>query len=302
MGKEMELEMSNEKPSKVDAADVNEASTTSVVPGIPDLGNFTPARVGLGRAGGALPTSHRLAVTTAHSSARDAVHSEVDLEMLHRSINGLSEVYTQATDRAEYLRRPDLGRRLADDARAGGSHAGDTDADGSNSVGSDAGTVDWQAHAGEIGIVIADGLSPQAVSEHAASLVGELQKLFEEELPGKSVANPIFVHQGRVAVGDYVSERTGWNVTVIIIGERPGLSVPSSLGMYLTWQARSGMTDESRNCISNIHPPHGISYREAARSAAALINAFYEQGKSGYEIKAIEAAGDAALEINPEDV
>lgn len=144
--------------------------------------SFTPARVGRGRAGGAVPTSHRLAVTTtAHSSARDAVHSEVDLEALHQSIGGLSEVRTQAADRAEYLRRPDLGRRLADDINASGRASAGSDA-GDNA----ASTVDWQAHAGEIGIVTADGLSPQAVNEHAVPLVDELQKVFAEEMPGKS--------------------------------------------------------------------------------------------------------------------
>ena len=143
--------------------------------------SFTPARVGRGRAGGAVPTSHRLAVTTAHSSASDAVHSEVDLEALHQSIGEPCEVRTQAADRAEYLRRPDLGRRLADDINASDRASGGSDA-GDNA----ASTVDWQAHAGEIGIVTADGLSPQAVNEHAVPLVDELQKVFAEEMPGKS--------------------------------------------------------------------------------------------------------------------
>lgn len=258
----------------------NDDTGTNVIPGLSDLGSFTPARVGLGRAGGALPTKERLKIVTAHSSARDAVHSTVNLATLHQGIDGLDEVRTNARTRTEYLRRPDLGRILADDDYRD----------------CDSGSIDWSAHTGEIGIVIADGLSPQAINDHAVPLVGELQKALAKELPGKKVAKPIFVHQGRVAAGDCVSEHADWAVTVVIIGERPGLSVPSSLGMYLTWRAHVGMTDESRNCISNIHPPHGLSYSEAARSATVLINAFYEQGKSGYQIKAVEELGHAAVE------
>lgn len=244
-----------------------------IVKGIDDLRSYTPARVGLGRAGAAMPTHERMALLTAHSSARDAVHSRVDVAGLKEEISHMSELESQTSDRHEYLRRPDLGRR-----------PGNVD------------HIDWLKHVGDVGFMIVDGLSPQAVNEHAAPLVAALETELAKALPDKQIAAPVFAHRGRVALGDHVGERAGWDTTIVIIGERPGLSVPSSLGMYLTWKAKPGTTDEARNCISNIHPPHGIGYSEAAVGAARLVCAFYERGFSGYQVKAVEGPGDTAIQ------
>ncbi len=218
----------------------------------------TRARVALGRAGDALPTARELEFRAAHAAARDAVHQPLDPDLVRAALPGreLLEVHSAAPDRATYLQRPDLGRQLA-----AGTELPRTGAD--------------------LAVVIADGLSPRAVHEHAAGLVTALL----ERLPGWSVAPLVLAHQARVALGDAVGEALGARAVVVLIGERPGLSSADSLGVYLTWDPRPGRIDSERNCVSNVRPPHGLSYAQAADTVAALLGAARELGASGVVLK-----------------
>jgi ethanolamine ammonia-lyase small subunit len=119
------------------------------------------------------------------------------------------------------------------------------------------------------------------VHEHAAGLVGALL----ERLPGWSVAPLVLAHQARVALGDAVGQALGARAVVVLIGERPGLSSADSLGVYLTWDPRPGRADSERNCVSNVRPPHGLSYAQAADTVAALLTAARELGASGVALK-----------------
>ena len=218
----------------------------------------TRARVALGRAGDALPTARELEFRAAHAAARDAVHQPLDPDVVREQLPGveLLEVHSAAPDRATYLQRPDLGRQLAE-----GTELPHTGAD--------------------LAVVIADGLSPRAVHEHAAGLVGALL----ERLPGWSVAPLVLAHQARVALGDAVGEALGARAVVVLVGERPGLSSADSLGVYLTWDPRPGRADSERNCVSNVRPPHGLSYAQAADTVAGLLTAARELGASGVVLK-----------------
>ena len=185
------------------------------------LRELTGARIALGRAGHSLPTRELLAFQLAHARARDAVWCELEA-------NALAEfqqirMKSAARDRHEYLLRPDLGRRLA--------------------AGTKIERGEWDSV-----IVVADGLSATAVHRHAAELVRELI----ERLEGWRIAPICVVEQGRVAIGDDIGERIGAEMALVLIGERPGLSSPDSLGAYLTWAPRVGRTDAERNCVSNI--------------------------------------------------
>jgi len=213
-----------------------------------DLRSFTPARVGLGRTGHSLPAAEVLRFRLDHARARDAVHEPLDPASL-----GISHLllHSAAPDRATYLRRPDLGRRLAADVRI---ERGDYDA----------------------AIVIADGLSAPAVHHHAPPLLAALlPKLAEWKLAPTSV-----VLQGRVAIGDEIGERLGARIVVMLIGERPGLTSPDSLGVYLTWDPRPGRTDAERNCVSNVRT-EGLSYGAAAETIFMLMNAARGRRLSG---------------------
>jgi ethanolamine ammonia-lyase small subunit len=218
----------------------------------------TRARVALGRAGDALPTARELEFRAAHAAARDAVHQPLDPAVVRAALPDveLLEVHSAAPDRATYLQRPDLGRQLA------------------------AGT-ELPRSGADLAVVLADGLSPRAVHEHAAGLVTALL----ERLPGWSVAPLVLAHQARVALGDAVGEALGARAVVVLIGERPGLSSADSLGVYLTWAPRPGRADSERNCVSNVRPPHGLSYAQAADTVAALLGAARELGASGVVLK-----------------
>jgi ethanolamine ammonia-lyase small subunit len=213
-----------------------------------DLRSFTPARVGLGRTGHSLPTAEVLRFRLDHARARDAVHEALDPASL-----GIPHLllHSAAPDRATYLRRPDLGRRLAPDTKL---DRGDYDA----------------------AMVIADGLSAPAVHHHAAPLLAALLP----KLEGWKLAPVCVVLQGRVAVGDEIGERLGARLVAVLIGERPGLTSPDSLGVYLTWDPRPGRTDAERNCVSNIRP-EGLSYGAAAETIAMLMNAARGRRLSG---------------------
>lgn len=222
------------------------------------LRGATRARVALGRAGDALPTARELEFRLAHAVARDAVHTALDPAAVRAGLDGVSvlEVHSAAADRAEYLQRPDLGRRLAPGSSLPRALA-------------------------DVAIVLADGLSPRAVHEHGAGLTTALL----DRLTGWSVAPVVLATQARVALGDEIGAALGARVVVVLIGERPGLSSADSLGVYLTWDPRPGRVDSERNCVSNVRPPHGLGYAEAADVVVRLLGAARELGASGVALK-----------------
>ncbi|HJV93805.1 MAG TPA: ethanolamine ammonia-lyase subunit EutC, partial [Azonexus sp.] len=221
------------------------------VPGTPDpwsaLRQHTPARIALGRSGDSLPTQALLEFGLAHALARDAVHLPLDAAALAAALDaaGLPHlaVHSQAVDRSAYLRRPDLGRQLTADSQAVLEKAALA-----------------PTAAPDLAFVIADGLSSLAVSRHALPLLHACLEL----LPGWSMAPVIIAEQARVALGDAIGAALGAGTVVVLIGERPGLSSPDSLGIYLTHRPRPGLSDADRNCISNVRP-EGLPYEAAAR-------------------------------------
>lgn len=207
-----------------------------------DLKSFTPARVALGQTGHSLPTSELLRFQLDHARARDAVYMQLD----DRSL-GFPHLLLRsaAPDRRTYLRRPDLGRTLSEESRAL-LEKGDYEA----------------------AIIIADGLSAPAVHHHAPALLESLLPGLHEE--GWQLAPLTVVLEGRVAIGDEIGALLGAQLAVVLIGERPGLTSPDSLGVYLTWDPRPGRTDAERNCISNVRT-EGISYAVAAHKIHFLM-------------------------------
>jgi ethanolamine ammonia-lyase small subunit len=230
------------------------------------LRGATRARVALGRAGDGLPTARLLEFKAAHAAARDAVHAPLDPTALRASLRAagvaaaavdeLVEVHSAAPDRATYLQRPDLGRRLAEGTEL---PAGECD----------------------VAIVIADGLSPRAVHDHAPGLVAAVL----DRLDGWAVGPLVLAAQARVALGDPIGAALGARIVVVAIGERPGLSSADSLGLYLTSGPRPGRVDSERNCISNVRPPHGLGYADAAGTLVGLLTAARELGASGVALK-----------------
>jgi ethanolamine ammonia-lyase small subunit len=221
-----------------------------------DLRSFTPARVAIGRTGNSLPTAELLRFELDHARARDAVYRE-----LAPGWPPLPHIALQsaAPDRSTYLRRPDLGRRLSEESKTRLSH-GDYDT----------------------AIIIADGLSALAVERHALPLLEQLQALLPRE--DWRLAPLTVVAQGRVAVGDEIGERLGARSVVVLIGERPGLTSPDSLGVYFTWNPRPGRTDAQRNCVSNIRA-EGLGYGPAARLIHLLLNEARRQKLSGVQLR-----------------
>ncbi|ONM47739.1 ethanolamine ammonia-lyase subunit EutC [Nocardia donostiensis] len=276
----------------------------------------TRARIGLGRAGDALPTARVLEFRVAHAAARDAVHTPLDVPALSERLAalGLGEpvhVRSRARDRAEYLRRPDLGREpehldrlptpaIADRTPVSGTgpHAGRAGA-GSGPAGTRPGGHGVPAfEPADIGVVLADGLSARALAEHGPAM---LSALIDELAPHYSFAPPVIATQARVALGDHIAAASGVTTVLVLIGERPGLSVADSLGIYLTHLPRPGRTDAERNCVSNIHPPDGLGYRSAAQVVAGLVAGARRLGRSGVALKDTsrspaldEGTGDAA--------
>lgn len=212
------------------------------------LRTFTPARVGLGRTGVSQQARDVLAFQLAHAQARDAVHARMNAAALQAAIAAIAaqtcpasvlRLHSAAPDRARYLQRPDLGRRLDENSRQALRGP-----DGSRC---------------DLAIIVADGLSALAVERHAAGLLDELLP----RLADWKIGPFCVVEQGRVAIGDEIGFALHAELSVVLIGERPGLSSPDSLGAYITWQPRPGRTDAERNCVSNIRS-EGLSYREAA--------------------------------------
>ncbi|WP_020178746.1 ethanolamine ammonia-lyase subunit EutC [Methylopila sp. M107] len=260
------------------------ADVLGPVPPRPDLWaglrNATTARIGLGRSGNALPLKAVLDFQLAHAKARDAVHDPLDVAAVQKALAPLKTiaVASSAPDRPTYLRRPDLGRRLSED--------GFTALDG-------AGT------GFDLVFVVADGLSATAVQSHAAPLV----QAATERLKGFSIAPVVVATQARVALGDDVGERLGARLVAVLIGERPGLSVADSLGVYLTFGPKRGRRDAERNCISNVHTHGGLSYALAADKLAWLATAALRLGLTGVKLKDdVDAlAPPAAPAIGPSD-
>ena len=222
------------------------------------LRDATSARIGLGRAGQGMPTTPMLAFQLAHARAQDAVHAALDIAVIAASLGrDVVVVESAAANREAYLRDPDLGRRLGNGASS--LTAGDRD----------------------LAIVIADGLSATAANTYAAPLVHALSARLE----GWSMAPTVLARQARVAIGDPVGEALGARAVVVLIGERPGLSTPHSLSAYLTWAPRPGRRDSERNCVSNIHEPHGLSVERAADRIAWLLGEARRLGFTGVDLK-----------------
>jgi ethanolamine ammonia-lyase small subunit len=239
------------------------------------LRRFTAARIALGRVGDSVPTAAALDFSLAHALARDAVHAPLDVPALEIGLAALGHetlaLHSAAADRAQYLRRPDLGRRLedADRGRLRAAAAG-LRLDGTPSP-----------DAPRIAVVIGDGLSAVAVQRHAVPLLCALKPHLDQPL----MAPLIIATQARVALGDEIGELLGADQIIMLIGERPGLSAHDSLGVYLTHGPRIGRTDAERNCISNVRP-QGLSYDEAAQRLALLLRGAQRLGASGVLLKA----------------
>ncbi|TIC79905.1 ethanolamine ammonia-lyase subunit EutC [Nocardioides sp. GY 10127] len=234
------------------------------------LRGSTRSRIGLGRAGDALPTREVLALRSAHAVARDAVHLPWDADALEAGLAPLGlpvhRVHSAAVDRAEYLRRPDLGRRPVSLDGVPGAAPGSYD----------------------VAIVLADGLSARAQDDHGATLTRVLVDSLTAV--GLTLAPLVLAEQSRVGLGDHVGAHLGATAVVVVIGERPGLSVADSLGLYLTHRPRPGRRDSERNCISNVHPPDGLSYERAAQVLTALVLGARELGESGVRLKDVGPA------------
>jgi ethanolamine ammonia-lyase small subunit len=229
------------------------------------LRRLTAARIGLQRSGASLATGPLLDFRLAHARARDAVHEALDQVKLAADFAGLGipvlQVASAAAGQQQYLMRPDLGRRLTPKAAAA-----------------------LRPHAGryDVAFVIADGLSAQAVQIHAQpTLAGVLPPLRAE---GWRIAPLVVVRHGRVAIGDVIAALLGADCVTVLIGERPGLSAPDSMGAYLTWQPHPGTTDADRNCISNIRPD-GVGTADTAHKLLHILRAIRGRRISGVALK-----------------
>ncbi|WP_428550752.1 ethanolamine ammonia-lyase subunit EutC [Pseudomonas edaphica] len=234
-----------------------------------ELRRLTPARIALGRTGTSIPTNAQLDFQFAHAQARDAVHLPFDhaglsSQMAERGRDSLL-LHSAALDRHMYLQRPDLGRRLSDEsAQSLRDYAA-----------ANPGGVD-------LAVVVADGLSALAVHKHTLPFLTRMEEQTQAE--GWSLSPVILVEQGRVAVADEVGQLLGAKMVVILIGERPGLSSPDSLGLYFTYNPKVGLTDAYRNCISNVRL-EGLSYGMAAHRLLYLMKEACRRQLSGVNLK-----------------
>lgn len=239
------------------------------------LKDYTDARIGLGRSGVSIPTSHSLAFQLAHAQAQDAVHLPLDVENIVEQllVNDINKeispilLHSQAINRTIYLQRPDLGRRL--------------DKNSSEIL------KKMKANENtfyDLSIVIVDGLSSLAIKENAINFIKKLMTALKEDKQKWNLSPFSIVQQGRVAVGDEVGELLKAKISIVLIGERPGLSSPDSLGLYLTWNPKVGLSDASRNCISNIRS-EGLSYEEAVKKTMYLLKESRRLELSGVNLK-----------------
>jgi len=229
------------------------------------LRRLTAARIGLARSGASLATGPLLDFRLAHAQARDAVQAELDEARLADDLTPLGlpvlTLSSAAADKQTYLMRPDLGRTLRSDSEA---------------------ALKPHKVAYDIVVVVSDGLSARAVQTHAAPVLSGLLPVLVRE--GWRLAPLVIVRHGRVAVGDAVARSLGADCVVVLIGERPGLSAPDSMGAYVTWRPDARTSDADRNCVSNIRPD-GIGYADAAFKLAYLARAIRERRLSGVALK-----------------
>jgi ethanolamine ammonia-lyase small subunit len=251
------------------------------------LRRLTTARIALGRAGGSLPTSELLEFRLAHARARDAVHAPFDAAALAARLRSLeTEVIcleSAAKTQADFLRRPDLGRKLAESSRARlAAHRADQ---GSSQP--------------DLAIIVSDGLSSLAATEHVPPLLATLVPMLRQS--HRTLAPLIVVTHGRVALQDEIGELLRARLSLMLLGERPGLGAADSLGAYFTYAPRLGLRDAARNCVSNIRAA-GLSPSDAAQKLFYLITQSFRRGLSGVDLKdetpALEAerTGQAALD------
>ena len=234
------------------------------------LRRHTAARIGLGRAGGSIPTAPLLEFQLAHARARDAVHRKLDTSALAQQLGErgweVLRLHSAASDRGTFIQRPDLGRILSDESttflEARSQRAAPYDA----------------------GFVIADGLSALAVERHAVALLEHVWPKLGAA--GWRLAPVSIVEQGRVAIGDEIGALLPARLTAMLIGERPGLSSPDSLGVYLTWDPLPGRSNAERNCISNIRP-EGLRYALAAHKLLHLMTEARRRKLTGVELKEV---------------
>lgn len=234
----------------------------------------TPARIALGRAGAGQRTQTHLTFQLDHARARDAVHDALPVGELAQTLAArgwpVLAARSSAETRTDYLRRPDLGRRL-DSASAKALSAPHVPSD--------------------IAIILADGLSATAVTINAVPLLDELSPMLTE---GWSLAPIVLVEQGRVAIGDDIAEHLSCRLVIMLIGERPGLSAADSLGCYVTWSPRVGTIDANRHCISNIRPG-GLSASDAARQIHAVVANAFRHELTGVRLNAVLSAANRPL-------
>jgi len=229
------------------------------------LKQFTNARIAVGRTGTAIPLAENLQFKADHARARDAVYANLDIASLNNELASLNlpvlHLQSEAKDRGEYLQRPDKGRKLHTDATKKfitGQHF-------------------------DVAIIIADGLSAKAVQLYTQPVLQYLVKMCTSV--GFSIAPLCIIQQARVAIGDEAGMLLKAKLSVVLIGERPGLSSPHSMGIYITYNPITGLTDESRYCISNIHTPGGLTCQAAAEQAFALIQHSFSNKLSGVHAK-----------------
>jgi len=229
------------------------------------LKEFTAARIGLGRAGTSIPIKQSLAFNLAHAHARDAVYSELDLDRLIENLKEFDlpilQLHSKAAYREQYLQRPDLGRQLNEESTE---------------------LLERYKNDPDVVIIIADGLSATAINHNS---IGLLRVLIPQLQSVDIKLGPVcLVKQARVAIADDIGWALRSKLSIILIGERPGLSAADSLGVYITYQPKPGLTDESRNCISNIRP-HGLSFKQAAKKIFYLVQEAFRLKISGVGLK-----------------
>lgn len=229
------------------------------------LKQFTAARIALGRAGTSIPLKKELEFKLAHAHARDAVYTSLDIDHLDNELApfnaGLLHLASMACNRQEYLQRPDLGRQLDDLSIK---------------------LISYVYPPSDISIILADGLSAGSINHQAIELLDDLIPLLRAM---KYTLAPVcLVKQARVAIGDQIGYQLKARLSIVLIGERPGLSAAESIGAYLTYGPKPGLTDESRNCVSNIRH-HGLSPNLAAKKIFYLVHESLKRGLSGVELK-----------------
>jgi len=246
------------------------------------LRRTTPARIGLGRAGMGLPTAAHLDFQRDHALARDAVYAPLDGDAVAAGVADIGldpiRLRSRAAGRADYLRRPDLGRSLDAESRQ---------------------RLEQYPARCEIAFVIADGLAAAAVNRHAVPLVRTVMARWRETPP--RLGPVAIVEGGRVAIADEIGGLLGADLAAILIGERPGLTAPDSLGIYLTWQPAPGAVDSARNCLSNIRP-EGLPIADAAEALIRLIAAARRHRMTGIALSrrlAVDGPSSPRLPLGP---